>query len=279
MESKLKDPDRSVRLEAAKVLSQHNPDHVGIVPTIVERLLQGESIGPTDFSCLDRIMEKAAPMLQQALRSGDAKTRVAIICSLGWSKTQAAFSTVAEMLDDPAPEIRAQAASSLWHFVDTQDILPHLLKAARDTDQQVRHQARWALRMSGLAKKALPDLIRALAGIGAPGVPVLVAALRNTVRLEVEVRSFAATMLAGFGQADPAVISVLAESLRDADPGVRDSAARALSKIGPAAQIATSRLVELLNDECDIVRETAGHALSAIATTESRPEAALTGAC
>jgi HEAT repeat protein len=267
LESKLRDPDRSVRFEVAKVLSQYNPGHPGIVPAFVEHLLQGESIGPDGFSCLDRIMEKAAPLLQQALRSGNTKTRIAIVCSLGWSKTQAAFSTVAEMLDDPAPEVRAQAASSLWHFVDTQDILPHLLKAARDTDQQVRHQARWAVRMavrmSGLAKKALSDLIRVLESDGPDACELVAWALselgeeaeaavpaleRNLDHDSAAVRLSAAVALAHIRPDNARLPSILWEGLSHPCWEIRDKSFQGLKNLGRGVKTILPQLIDGLED-------------------------------
>ncbi len=98
-------------------------------------------------------------------------------------------------------------------------------------------------RMLFRERSAEQTTIDALASIGEPAVPALVAVLKDPDPL---LRQNAARALARMGPAAEPAMSELIAALQDNDAGVRKFATRALGEIGPPASKAVPALVKEL---------------------------------
>ena len=164
--------------------------------------------------------------------------------------------------------------------------VPALRSLLRDRDRAVLRETIDALGSMGCeAESGVPDLGRllldsglnmhfkwwvadALTAIGGASVPVLIRALKHP---DEEVRESVAGRIGCLGRESQVVVSILTDSLFDADVGVRSAAARSLRSIGPKAATAVPRLKRLLDDPCVVVRDNAETAITAIEVTEPKP--------
>lgn len=178
--------------------------------------------------------------------------------------------SVAMLLQDRAPEVRAQAAT--WAAVAPSEATTELLLTMLDdSDGLCRFAAQDALvRISSPAVPGLVDILvtgsgplteRAVAVAGTIGDDRFSAALTAlTADPSPEVRSVAATALAGIG--DPTGEVTLIGLLSDESAVVRRAAARALATLG--CWPASPSIETLLNDDVWAVRREAALALSAL---------------
>jgi hypothetical protein len=109
---------------------------------------------------------------------------------------------------------------------------------------------------------------RALARLGAPAVPALVAELRRGNQL-------AALALGEMGAAAAPAVGALGAALGESAQHMREAAARALGKIGPAARDAVPALLLALRDREDDVRRLVPPALVAVGQATPEVTAAL----
>lgn len=111
-------------------------------------------------------------------------------------------------------------------------------------------------------KDAKGAAYKALAKIGKPAVPALIAALKDK---DNWVRESASMALGTIGHDAKAAVPTLAEALKDKDFGVRLMAAAALGLIGPAAKAAVPALIGVwMDDDEEAVRAPTAQALERI---------------
>jgi HEAT repeat protein len=139
---------------------------------------------------------------------------------------------------DPVPRripvqepVSAAAAAAAAAAAESGDGVP-LLGTGAPGERVLAHQ-----------RTAEQNTIDALARIGAPSVPALVAVLRDP---DAELRRDAARALARMGSDASEAVPDLIAALDDKDQGVRRNATRALGEIGPAASNAVPALIKEL---------------------------------
>ena len=210
LEAKLEDREASVRWAAAETLSSFDSDHPGIVPVFLDGVLRGRFTYLGGFHAVDRIVLKILPDLQEALRSEEPKTRVAVANAFGWSESEAVLPMILRMLSDPSPEVRREAVLSLRSF-DGRDIVPCLITALQDEDRKVRQHARRSLRgrptptdemlpaLAKLAESASPDArvaaMLAIDDLGREAATALPTLRRNLCHSDSRVRMAAAIVV------------------------------------------------------------------------------------
>ncbi len=181
-----------------------------------------------------------------------------------------------ELLRDPNPEIRGQAAFALGQFGPlAADAVPALTELLRDPNPEIRGQAATTLGSIGpLAADAVPTLIEllrdpdtgvcrkrapmALMNIGKEATPALVGSLRHP---DPEVRGQAARILGLIRPLAADAVPTLVGLINDPDPQVRGRAAFALGQFGPLAADAVPALVGLINDPDPAVCQMAAESL------------------
>jgi len=103
-------------------------------------------------------------------------------------------------------------------------------------------------------RSAEQTTLDALARIGAPSVPALIAVLGDP---DPEMRKNAARALARIGSDASQAVPELIAALNDKDPGVRKFATRALGEIGPAAGKAVPALIKELRQDAKAAEQAA----------------------
>lgn len=180
-ERALRDGDEGVRQCAARALRTH-----------------------PDIRSLDSLREGA--------RDRSPGVRIEIAAALGGLRDPRALPQLRELLSDHVPQVRWAAADGLG-CIPSRESVSTLIAAMRSTDPLLSQKAGVALvRVGALAAPALGELLAAedsgirsrtwivMAGIGAPAVPVLCAALEQP---EVHTRRAAAQALAHIARQDP----------------------------------------------------------------------------
>ncbi len=216
----LADPDRQVRLEAARAL---------------------ERIGP---GCTD--------MVARCLQHGDASVRVGAIIVLArfGAEAKQAVPALIQCLSDPVVEVRFAAARALRAVGrEAQAAAPALSRLLADPDRLVRMNSADALEAIGppavaptaamlvsspdaAARMASADVLRRIGAEAAPAVPALAGAMSDPAP---EVRNAAAQALRAIDRASLPAAAALAAAMNDPDRTVRLSAAGALERLGTAA--------------------------------------------
>jgi HEAT repeat protein len=141
-------------------------------------------------------------------------------------------------LQDETDDRREAAAGALGEIGDTRAVEP-LITALRDKSRWVRMKVIWSLRK-----------------IGAPAVPSLIAALRNSETNREAVVEALGEMR------DVRAVEVLVAALKNEAAPMREAAAEALGKIGDVR--AVKPLIAALGDEDRCVRKAAAMALGMI---------------
>jgi HEAT repeat protein len=167
---------------------------------------------------------------------------------------QAAITQLVARLKDQDPFVRAAAARALSALPPSPEVTgPIFEKALASADATTTHY-----------------MLDALAGLGAPAVPRLVAALKHE-----PLREQIAHVLGQIGpQAAPAT-QALARLLSDPDPNVEIEAAHALANIGPGAKAAVPALVDSLRKPEGKAAHAAAYALGMIGPGATSAEPAL----
>lgn len=301
----LQDKDSSVRRGAVKVLFHLGPQAADAAPALADALKTGETgFQQSIVVALGQLGPAGAPAVPQLLDAAgwvDSHCRSLIFQTLGQigPRADAAVPAAIEALGDESRSVRSQAATALSKFGPSakdaipaladvlsddhflvrmraaeaivtigpdRQVLPQLIAALEDSDQNVRGCAAKALAQLGdAAVDAVPALTRkledpnesdqvrvysanALGNIG-PAASGSVGALIETLRSESSRRDrlsrSASTALTGIGE--PAV-GPLVELLQSDDFVARKSAAKVLYLMGPKAHAAVPALVEALGD-------------------------------
>jgi HEAT repeat protein len=271
---RLTDEDRSVRLQAARLLWTLGNLTKPVVDVMGEGLRNGTTEERTEVlnavnSILDPVRLRAIrPLLEEALKGTDAVARM-------------------------------RAAQSLYAADGkVEEVLPVLLEGLKNKDRAVWGQAAVGVGKVGpRAAEAVPTLIElfkaqgnmgafelqeALVRIGAPSVPPLVEMLTspqavtqrfyvsNTLgrlgppaaravapllgHADIQVRQAACQAVGQMGADARAVVPKLAECLKDTDVRVRQAALSAFTTLGPNARAAVPDLIEGAKDTNATVR-------------------------
>ena len=287
----LRDPDESVRAEAARGLQALGQEAGASVDALVAALGDGSGrvrgrvaralVAAGDGRARDLVPPDRllGALLESAREAGDREMPdsglVLALAAVGRSATM----PLAAALGDPDARVRWHAAAALMQLRrGAREAAPALRRAMDDPEWAVRNAAGRALedvvdkQSVPMLAQALADpspetryhVARALARVGpgsAPAAPVLQAALRDP---DWEVRMEAAWALAAVGPAAAATEPALRDALRDPDAQVRASAAWGLAGIGGAKASTVAALRQALGDEDRQAREAAAGALARV---------------
>lgn len=216
------------------------------------------------------IAEQIYKGTQTISQLSEARSAEAIIDSLQ------TVSILMTSLRNQSQQVRRSTAKALaWMEAPTQEVVPALIKAVKNEDFQVRHQAVDALgKMGGQAvvpvliealgdsnKSVRSHAIFALSQIGQPAVPALIDALHKEER---RIPSHAALALGKIG--DATAVPELIEAL--SNPSMIFNATQALGDIGDLRAVPV--LIPLLNDQDPGVRRQVTAVLEKIGTPEAK---------
>ncbi|HUH79016.1 MAG TPA: HEAT repeat domain-containing protein [Methanoregula sp.] len=173
--------------------------------------------------------------LVRALRTKDRMIRMGVIGALAGTGDPRAVPPLARQLEDPAGEVRWQAAIALGGIADPR-VSPLLERALADPDKYVRYSSAVSLTKAGWKPADEREAARFhaglqdwhnLAGSGSAAVPVIATLIGDRDR---DVRLNAVKTLGAIG--DPSACSPLLEALADPDREVRWEAALAADRCG-----------------------------------------------
>ncbi len=205
--------------------------------------------------------EDPLPLLVEALRSGDAATRVQAARDLGRLGPLAheALEALRAATQDPEGRVREAAAQAIGGMGVI--ALPHLAELLRHPDKYVRRQAVWALgRLGAQARPLLPELCaalqdsdprtasgaaQALGNMGAAAAEAVPALAQTMCGTNIVLCRLAAKALSQIGR--PA-LPTLVHHLYHHDPFVRGEAALAIGWMGSAARAAVPHLLAVLRE-------------------------------
>jgi HEAT repeat protein len=186
----LHDPDPHVQTVATKALGEIGPA-ADVVPALTERLGVGDRAAT--IRALSRFKAEARPAIPALL----------------------------ELLKDPDPRIRWEAARTLGKIgADAAVAVPALVEAFKDPEAPVREHA-----------------AEALGDIGPPakdGVPALIEALRDA---DMKVRRDAARSLGLIGPAAKTALPALRQLDKDPEREVREAASKSLRQLDPDSAV------------------------------------------
>ncbi|NUQ61179.1 MAG: HEAT repeat domain-containing protein [Pirellulales bacterium] len=215
VKAKLRDPDASVRWAAAGVLSSLEPDHPDIVPLVIEAVIRREHGSLHAFRGVQRIVSAALPVLQEALRDPDPRTRASIVNALGWSKSPTVLPFLIEMQKDESAMVRRRVINSL-NLLDAPEIVPCLMRALGDGDCEVREETIRVIRRQRALRR---EILQGLIGVLDSGSEVA--------------RVAAALTVDALGQEGQDAWPALRENLDNSDPRVRLAAILVLARNEP----------------------------------------------
>jgi HEAT repeat protein len=191
-------------------------------------------------------------------------------------------------LHDESNDVRRRAIETLREI--GADAAPSLIDSLSDGDPQVRQDVAFALGLLNEKGKAgVPRLVelvesdpelrvrigamrafQTMRGDALPAVPVLIKALKDP---EAEIRVEAAESLgriAFFGDADEAVVALIASLQEDRDANVRSESTEALGRIASKARNAIPALLKAKSDPDEGVRQQADEAIQRIESAVRR---------
>jgi HEAT repeat protein len=267
----LKDKDSARRAQAALDLAlPKSAATADAIPALIDALKDKEdrvraAVAQALYNRLGSVNltpELQAAGVAAALRAlGDNGTEVRIyaVKSLGihLDKDKNRLAAVRKVLrEDKEPTVRAAAEIALGNIGPTaNEALPELLRAAKDSDAEVRTWSVAALQSivgSDTQKRRIEIRDKAV-------IQTVLEALKDDA---VEVRRMAFTVMPNLKAAD--ALPALIQALKDADAGTRANALFWLARRGSDAKDALPAIKPLLKDEDNGVREQAKNALQAI---------------
>jgi HEAT repeat protein len=217
-------------------------------------ILAGSSAWALDGSIKDSI---------GALKSEEESTRLTAIDKLGLQGANAAEAVgpLTELLDDPAPAVRAHAAMALGEIGEpAKSSASALLNLLKDKDEIVRRRAIRALIALHPGPKVMQPLfeqimensdpasqmriLQAVADAGEIAVPGLIRSLEND-----KVAYWACIVLREIGPPAKDAVPALTKALNNSRPDIRREAVLALGTMNDAALPAVPQIVETLKDE------------------------------
>jgi HEAT repeats len=179
------------------------------------------------------------------------------------------------LLDDPRPDVRAQASEWAGEY-PTPGRTDRLVRMLTDRDPRCRFAAREALINSGRAAvpsirerleakdgESLPDLLAVAAALAVP--EFLPPGIELCGSPDPAIRAAAAALAGSIG--GPDAVAALSDLLRDPAPRVRIAAVQGLGRLGHWQAAGT--VAELLEDEGWMVRRAAALALDRMGPTGS----------
>jgi HEAT repeat protein len=246
--------DTAISFEAARELGQINEPAAAplLLPALESRR---DLVRQYAMVALVKIGEPAIPQLTSALESEHARIRFYAADALGSLKCPATVPALLSALKDEDGIVGERVVEALLEIgeMPAHSHIPDLIAALGTDSQEVKEYAN-----------------SALAGIGAPAVPLLI---EGTLDSDQETSNSCSTLLVNIGvSAVPALII----ALKDVREGARLSAAQSLSAIGCVSSIPA--LIESLFDESPSVRKQAIHALKGMAASSVGDMRLLAGA-
>jgi HEAT repeat protein len=252
----LGDPEPAVRFESAEALAAIGPPAAEAVPALALTLRDKDpQVRKSSAAALSKMGSTAVGPLSLALRHKDREVRYLAIQALedlGVKSAPALPGILNAMLEaeEPYEKVRRMAPVIVRDLRrDRQEMnppmakqaVPALVQALKDSDQDVRTNAAWALiefAKDEAIVEHLPAVGEALKDAGA--------------------RSSAAVILSRVG---PRAVDVLTRALLHKDPETRRTACRVLGEIGPPARSALPALQAATEDKDAEVREEAQRAI------------------
>ena len=221
------------------------------------------------------------PLTERQLKV--SMTKPQSFCGGMGEEDASALHAVIDMLSDPAPSVRAQAAYTLGQARFAPEVvIPKLIEMLRDENKWVRSHVAAGLGFYGdAADSALPELVKTAKDpdanvrkhcVAAMGkirtrpvfvLSVLIGALEDSNEL---VRSHAAQALGNYGADASKSLLKLIETAKDPDANVRRYCVAAMGQIGTHPDSVVLILIEALNDADSLVRSHAAQALGRFGT-------------
>jgi len=233
---------RSLRVAAAEALAALGPEGIEALPALRRALRDPHwRVRYSALLALGRMGPAAEPDLLGALNDEDYWMRMAAVDGL--ARRAAARPEVAaalrRMLDDPAPQVRVEAARAL-------------IRARAD----VRGEAGGAL-VALVGSRNMWVQLRAMDGLGevSPRPAGAVEAVASATRASAPtVRWSAVATLGRWRAASPEAVQALAFAVGDSEPGTSAKAIYVLGELGPDAAAGVPALVRILPDGYERVR-------------------------
>jgi HEAT repeat protein len=213
----------------------------------------------SEIGCTDQRVRTALGDLWLSPPSPEVQVQAAIaMCKLGIDANGLLKVLTKTLVSNPAHALRTAAAEALaWCDRNAPDVVPALLSAVHDKNEDVRRSAEAALAHMGLPReKAIrvcakqlqtsPYAEAALRNCGLPAVPALREALGSN---ESIARETAARILGSLGEIAAEAAPELTALIRDKDTSVRLAAAKSLWNVTKKADLIVPVLVDLLRDK------------------------------
>jgi HEAT repeat protein len=226
----LKDPDPTVRFNAARALQRMGPHTKTALPALTGALNDDDpAVREAVYVAFRQIGPDARETLVRALRQeGKVSSRAEIIGALGMfgPEAEAAIPELQAALRDDG--LRLAAVETLGKVGPAaKTTLPALEKTLKDKDAKIRRAA-----------------LEAMGKIGRDSLPILLVALK-----EDPLRAGAAAALGTIGRPARDAVPTLCKMLEDPDPEARRNAATALGRIGPQTAEVIPALAKTLHDK------------------------------
>lgn len=289
----LRDPDQTVRRNAAWVAEQLGPLAKDAVPGLIEMLEEDEISSRVNassaLSTIGADAKKAIPALIKA--TGDKHSAVRANACYGLGRigiaSEECLSALLARSDDPESSVRHAVVHALWALnSSTQQVRECVCKRIKDAAPAIRRDAIWAGRALKLDANAfLPALkdaiqdsefdVRDIAGLvltdfGEKSLPVLIEMASHRIT-DVRVRAvWAIGHMHAKGKA--ATSKVLELLKKDPEARVRSQSAAALGAIGESLDEVVPALKNALKDNDKHVRTRAQEALDLIDSRKTPPE-------
>ncbi|MDG3007269.1 HEAT repeat domain-containing protein [Paludisphaera mucosa] len=166
LERLIRDADDFVREAAASGLI--NLEGLRALPLLLEALRRGSEEGHDNDTLAFEVTElvemekaEAAPLLLDLLRSDRPELRAQAAWLLGYLDDTVDPGPLIEAVNDPSPDVRAEAAGALSSFPWRPGVLEAMLSLLDDPDEGVRVSSASALGYLG-ERRAVPALLGAL---------------------------------------------------------------------------------------------------------------------
>jgi HEAT repeat protein len=228
------------------------------------------------------LQRKAAPELPAiltALNDNDEKT-VLWLCDALREIGPAVVPHLPNLLQHSNPKVRWQAANCFgWTWPESREQLPHLLKALKDSDPEVRRSAILSIRVIGkeAALADVPRLIEAVEDeesevqryailtietLGNDAKPMLPVLYKVAGGRDCLIATYAMNALTKLVPKDPKLLELLTRTVRESkEPGCRSAAIYCLHQLGPVAKSAVGTVENALRDADADVRKAAEETL------------------
>lgn len=270
------DAEEDAARVASLVLQELGPAARPALPDLLVRLRVKED--PALEQAIGRMGPSILDDVSGAVERGELTSQTAsrIVVGMGPSLRP----RVLAMLQHDQPSVRAMACLALGQWTDDAAFLPTLIPVLQDPAAEVRAAAATSIGLRGNVAQSAQDPLMQLAQD--PDPTARSAALRSLFAIGASPDQLLEPLLAGLKDGDPGVrqqsviglatfeklpeqaVSGLRESLQDADASVRAAGAGALGRAGKAAGSAANDLAALLQDRVPAVRQRAIEAMGSL---------------